>query len=143
VSKPLAELAVRLACRSTDKKLRAELADLIASQNEPQGRRQAELDAAFSNLLARMTGNSVLLLMLSIFNDYGALVATTHERALPTMPPEFHANRAQIAAAILAGNEPVAVSLVNRRLEIAHNALKRLDTASRRKSSRPPDRARA
>jgi hypothetical protein len=79
--------------------------------------------------------------MLSIFNDYGALVATTRERALPTMPAEFHANRAQIAAAILDGNETGAVALVNRRLEIAHNALKRLDIATRRKASRPSDRA--
>jgi GntR family transcriptional repressor for pyruvate dehydrogenase complex len=143
VSKPLAELAVRLACRNSDKKLRAELTDLLASEGEPHGRRQADLDATFSNLLARMTANSVLLLLLSIFNDYGALVATTRERVLPMMPPEFHANRAQIAAAILDGNEASAVALVNRRLEIAHNALKRLDTPGRRKSSRAPDRARA
>jgi GntR family transcriptional regulator, transcriptional repressor for pyruvate dehydrogenase complex len=135
VTLPLVDLALRLACGCTDKKLRAEMERLLASDTETLSHEQNwTLDNAFSDLLARMTGNVVLLLMLSIFNDYGALLAAMSRDSGSAIPKEYFATRPKIIAAILAGNERVAARHMQARMQIAYKALNRSAGAQRSKT---------
>jgi GntR family transcriptional regulator, transcriptional repressor for pyruvate dehydrogenase complex len=128
VSKPLFELAVRLACRSTSKKFRSELREM--AKFDPRKADFAlvewDMDAKLSDLLCKMPGNTVLFLVLSMFSDYGASIPTIPKFSVRDVPREYFALNVDIAAAIFKRDEKSAVEILQRKMLVAHEHLKRM-----------------
>jgi DNA-binding FadR family transcriptional regulator len=113
-----ADLAM-LAPHCTDQALRDELEAMVIKDRDPEHDRSGEShsyraflrsERDFGRILGRMSGNSVLVLLLEILYDFAAL-ARREDDVLVNRPERVNAyrkHRAQLGEAILNGDEEIS-----------------------------------
>ncbi len=116
---PIRTELARLASRNGDPAGKAELADFLAQERAmPQTDYRSFLRAerAFGRVLAAMSGNRVLELFLSIVYDLSAFIGRDEDVYVnhPDRIEAYRAHRNRMAAAILDGDEELAVLATRR-----------------------------
>ncbi|MET0369955.1 MAG: FCD domain-containing protein [Sphingobium sp.] len=129
VTRSLSDLLHRGATLCRDEAMRAELATYL--DRSPQSHAEGwEQEQAFGDLLARMSGNEVLRLMLLIFNYSGNAVLDVDMPVKPGRAETFVRLRSDLIRAILAGDYELASSIGQERLAVMRRIIESGTTAA-------------